>query len=304
MVQGRSSQTFLADPAAAGDARRFVGAWLRDQGHDALVNRVKLAVSELAANAVAHTGQPFTVSVDDTAAWLRVEVVDSLPERMPVRVPMTGSAIDITSSSATGRGLQIVSAVSNRWGVDLRTNVKTLWCEFDADAPKHPSDPKTVDQRPAAPQRHDLVHLRFMGLPVRTAIASGLDLDDAIRDMQMQAASAGTDELRALLNLVDRSAPLRLAGRHAALHAAGADLLRYDLDVDATMDELVALGELNRELAGLERPSDRRGPSADVIAFREWLSIETARQRKAKTRRRSRSAAPTTGSGNRPTVAT
>lgn len=252
---------------------------MREQGHDALESRVKLTVSELAANAATHTGQPFTVTVDDTERWLRVEVVDSLPQRVPMRVPTTGSAVDITSASSTGRGLQIVSALSNRWGVVLRRNVKTVWAEFDADAPARPSDPKSEDHRVAAPQRDDLVHLCFLGLPVRTAIASGLDLDDAIRDLQTQRAAAGTDELKALLDLVDRSAPVRLAGRHAALHAAGQDRLRYDLEIDATMDELVATGELNGALAQLVRPAGQRGPSDDVVAFRRWLSEETVRQR-------------------------
>lgn len=277
MAQGRTSQTFLADPTALRGARRFVAAWLHEHSHDELVDRATLAVSELAANAVVHTARPFTVTLDSTSALLRIEVVDSAPDRLAVRVPMSGSAVDITSSSTTGRGLQIVSSLANRWGVDLRSNVKTIWCEFDAEAPTAPSDPVTDDRRPQPPRPSDVTHLRFLGLPVRTAIASGLDVDDAIRDLQMHKSSVDA-EVEDLLSLVDRSAPLRLGGRHAALYAAGQGRLTYDLEVDATDDELGALADLNKALAQLPLTAARRPPADDVVAFRTWLSDETSRQ--------------------------
>ena len=277
VTEGRSSKTFLADPASAREARRFVSGWLRAQQLDALVDRVALAVSELVANAVLHTAQPFTVTVDNNAALARLEVVDSAPDRLPIRVPRSGSAVDITSSSATGRGLQIVSALANRWGVVLSPNVKSVWCEFDPTGPTSPSDPTLEDERPPTPRPPGVLQLHFLGLPVRASIASGLEVDDAIRDVQLRPNAASEE----LLDLVERSAPLRLAGRHAAMHAAGQNKLHFDLEVEATDDILAAVAGLNDALAKLPpRHRGDAGPSDEVIAFRAWLTDETLRQRR------------------------
>ncbi|MEY2424439.1 MAG: phosphoserine phosphatase RsbU/P [Actinomycetota bacterium] len=270
MSDARRSATFAALPASIREARLFVTGWLSEEQLDGFSERVLLAVSELATNAVLHTARPFTVSAHHVEERIRVEVIDSAPQLVPMRVPMSGSAVDITSFSETGRGLQIVSSLAQRWGMELAPNVKTVWCEFEGAAPPaQPSDPAIEDHRaPAAPPA-DLHRLLYIGLPVRAAIASGVDVEDAIRDVQLGPAD---DRAGALLTLVDRTAPLRLAGRHAAMHAAGQNLLRFDLELDATSDALAALGELNRVLA------DQRVPSADVVAFRAWLGDETRRQ--------------------------
>jgi sigma-B regulation protein RsbU (phosphoserine phosphatase) len=278
LTQGRSSQTFLADPASPREARRFVTGWLRDNDLEDQVDRVKLAVSELAANAMLHTGQPFTVTIDNASALIAIEVVDSEPNRVPMRVPLKGSAVDITSMSATGRGLQILSALANRWGVRYEHNVKATWAEFDALTPDRPSDPIFDDQRGAPPQPDDdVLRLRFIGLPVRAAIASGLDVEAAIRDVQLPTAGVDAAFTRELLALADRSASLRLPGRHAAMHAAAQNQFRFDFEADATRDALSALAELNSALAQVPHPSGV-GPSSEVVAFRAWLGEETRRQ--------------------------
>ncbi len=227
-----------------------------------------------------HTARPFTVTLQRDDGVLRIEVVDSSPDRMPIRVPTRGSAVDITSISATGRGLQIVSALAQRWGIELGPNLKTVWCEFEGDGlPAQPSDPSVQDGRPTHPRPSDVHRLRFHDLPVRAAIASGLDVEDAIQDVQLRgAARTDDDDVMQLLSLVDRTASLRLAGRHAAMHAASEDRLRFDLEVDATDDALAATAELNRALADAGAPG-RRGPGEEVVAFRSWLGEETLRQR-------------------------
>lgn len=279
------ARTFAAEPVASRHARYFVVEWLEAHGRAEFTDRVGLAVSELAANAVLHTTKPFTVGLDWRDDCLRLELVDSAPTRMAVPVPTTGSAVDITSISETGRGLQIVGALANRWGVTVDPNIKMIWAEFLADPPLEPSEPALLDRRPPAPPAANVTRLRYLGLPVRTAIESGLDVEDATRDIVWIAPEDRTEEDKALLALVDDSSSVRLAGRHAAMHASGEDKLEFDLELDATDDALRALGALTIALA--ERRSQRRkGPSNEVLAFRAWLLAETERQRAGATPRR------------------
>jgi anti-sigma regulatory factor (Ser/Thr protein kinase) len=277
----RETRTFAADQRSSRDARRFAEDWLDGQGLRHYRDRVPLAVSELAANAVLHTGQPFTITLSGDAVRVRAEIVDSAPQLVPVASPLTGTAADITALSETGRGLVIAGSLANRWGMTLAPAVKTLWCEFDDwGQPATITEPVIEDKRTPAHDDGHLNHLHFIGLPVRTAIASGLDLEDAIRDARAvaEANRDHPDDVAGLLELVDRSMTLRLAGRHGAMHAASQNETRFDMHVELTDDALFATGELAAWLA--QRADGRRGPGASVLAFRTWLNEETARQRR------------------------
>ncbi len=273
------ARTFAAEPVASRNARYFVIEWLEAYGREELIERVGLAISELAANAVLHTTRPFTVGLEWRDDCLRVELVDSAPDHMATPVPSEGSAVDITSFSETGRGLQIVGALANRWGVEVDPNVKLVWAEFDPAPPSTPSTPEIVDRRAPAVPATDLVRLHYIGLPVRAAIESGFDLEDATRDLQLIGAADLTDEDRRLLGLIEQSTSLRLVGRHAALHASSQNLMEFDVEVAATDQALLAMGLLNETLARRTGVLGRAGPSEEVIAFRTWLRDETLRQR-------------------------
>ncbi len=276
------SQTFEARPQSSRDARRFIQAWLDASRLEEFADRVPLAVSELATNAVLHTGRPFTLTVRGDKDLVRLDAVDSAPDLVPVASVLHGIASDITLLSETGRGLLITASLANRWGIDLTSTVKTVWCEFDASGPPEVSaEPIVNDLRPPRTPVAGLNHLRFVGLPVRTAIASGLDVEDAIRDLRLQPESTradGADDLATLLDLVERSVTVRLAGRHAAMHAASEGDYRFDMTMDVTDDALFATGDLSKLLA--LRAGRRTGPSPDVIEFRMWLGNETSRQRR------------------------
>jgi anti-sigma regulatory factor (Ser/Thr protein kinase) len=268
----------VARPLSTREARRFVADFLTEQELSAYLPRATLSVSELAANAVLHTARPFTVGVQNGATGVRIEVVDSAPHLVPVRVPTHGTAADLTWLSETGRGLLIVSSLANRWGVSMAQNVKTVWCEFDAAEPGTPSEPMIEDARPREPSGDNIYRVRFIRLPVRAAIASGLDVDEAIRDVQAEGARASSAELSELLDLVDRTASVRLAGRHAAFYASSLDEVQFDLELDTTDEEMAATAKLNAAL----RARGRRGPSEDVVRFRQWLGEEMRRQRDGK----------------------
>lgn len=279
------ARTFAAEAVASRNARYFVLDWLKAHERTEFNERAGLAVSELAANAVLHTSQPFTVGLDWRDDCLRLELVDSSPSRLAVPVPRTGSAVDITSLSETGRGLQIVGALANRWGVTIEANVKLVWAEFHSVGPETPSEPELIDRRPPPAPLANVRVLRYLALPVRAAIESGLDVESATRDVHAIPVDERTDEDRALLQLVEQSAPLRLAGRHAAMAASSRNELAFDLEVAATDEALLAMSLLSEALARRAAVPGRSAPTVEVLAFRDWIIDETLRQREGGTPR-------------------
>ena len=122
LLRGRS---FPGHPGQVAEARRFVRSAIAPSGPAA--DAVLLA-SELAANAIQHTG---------TGRGGRFDVlVTCLPGGVWVAVMDAGSATAprITEGSdtgASGRGLAIVEALARRWGHSGDQNGRTVWFELD-----------------------------------------------------------------------------------------------------------------------------------------------------------------------------
>ncbi|THA62179.1 ATP-binding protein [Streptomyces sp. A0642] len=106
-------------------AREFVRDALADWGFgEARADDVVLCVSELATNALVHgvppgRGYRLMVWLRD-AGQVRVEVHDSGDGNPGVREP----------DGESGRGLVIVDALADQWGVGERSPGKVVWCEF------------------------------------------------------------------------------------------------------------------------------------------------------------------------------
>jgi anti-sigma regulatory factor (Ser/Thr protein kinase) len=81
-------------------------------------------VSELVTNSVEHAEcVSVTVLLTYAADVLRLEVGDQDAAHVPVlKCPEPGDA--------GGRGLVIVQAMSDRWGVEVTDSGKAVWCEF------------------------------------------------------------------------------------------------------------------------------------------------------------------------------
>jgi anti-sigma regulatory factor (Ser/Thr protein kinase) len=109
---------FPKDLRSVAAARRFVVGVLA-QRPLLLRERAGLIVSELATNAVAHGQTDFSISVCETAYEVRVEVRDAGRGR-----PVVGSPSPL---EPTGRGLLIVEAVSDDFGVEEREGEKSVW---------------------------------------------------------------------------------------------------------------------------------------------------------------------------------
>ena len=111
------ARTFGGTPASVREARRFVAEMLPGcPAREVLV----ACVSELSTNAIAHTasgrGGTFTVAVDlprDGVA--RIAVTDEGGASVPVARPLDPVAPGLMAEG--GRGLALVAACTNRWGV-------------------------------------------------------------------------------------------------------------------------------------------------------------------------------------------
>lgn len=92
---------------------------------------VETVVAELCANAVLHgrvAGQDFHLAVRlRVDGVIRIEVADARRERVPV-VAQAGAG-----DAESGRGLLLVEALAERWGVAERRGAgKIVWCEIRA----------------------------------------------------------------------------------------------------------------------------------------------------------------------------
>jgi anti-sigma regulatory factor (Ser/Thr protein kinase) len=119
-----SHQVLLAaNPLSAGMARDFVCQHLAAHHEVGLVDDVRLVVSELATNAVAHARTPFVVTVSMTGALVLV-VIEDASSSVPVRgLP--------DPTDMTGRGLMIVELLSRDWGMHTdAVGSKSVWASF------------------------------------------------------------------------------------------------------------------------------------------------------------------------------
>jgi serine/threonine-protein kinase RsbW len=98
-------------------ARRFVRAALADQSRE-LIDAVELMACELATNCVRHAGTDFELAIQ-TQDQVRVEVRDSDHRRPEMQFP--------TPEEPSGRGLRIVEAMADSWGVIPSPTGKTVW---------------------------------------------------------------------------------------------------------------------------------------------------------------------------------
>ncbi|MFF4606310.1 SpoIIE family protein phosphatase [Streptomyces sp. NPDC001339] len=163
------------NPQAAAAARRFVRESFADwtaqrlPGAEGLTDRLAdeavLLVSELVTNAVVYAGttvelrcrlapaaEPYDsadpgldpgldLGLDpgpgqDSLPGVVIEVSDRHPTRpIRARARAEGAAADGPASESGGRGLQLISAVAESWGITYRHAMKAVWFRLPVDAP-------------------------------------------------------------------------------------------------------------------------------------------------------------------------
>ncbi|MFG2458354.1 ATP-binding protein [Streptomyces sp. NPDC048523] len=119
------SLPFTAEPQEVAALRRIMRLHLGLWGLHGVIDAAQLCVSELASNVITHvgTGTPATLVVSMSGSRLRIEVHDSDTRALPV-------LLDAGLDAETGRGMALISAVTDRWGVQLQADQKVTWCEL------------------------------------------------------------------------------------------------------------------------------------------------------------------------------
>jgi anti-sigma regulatory factor (Ser/Thr protein kinase) len=110
-------------PESVGRVRQFATRTLASWGAQQLEDDVRVVASELATNALLHARTEFTLALALDGDLLRVTLADGSAVQPRMR------RFDSTEST-TGRGLRMVAALAQAWGVEKDGLGKAVWCEF------------------------------------------------------------------------------------------------------------------------------------------------------------------------------
>ncbi|WP_030601718.1 ATP-binding SpoIIE family protein phosphatase [Streptomyces fulvoviolaceus] len=129
--------TPLAPSAARALARAAFTEWaeLGLPGTEYLTDRLAddavVVVSELVTNAVVHAGTEVELAcrLEAETGALVVEVLDHHPSR----APRDGAPEPPYGTPEYGRGLRLVAALAESWGITYRTGAKTVWARLPAE---------------------------------------------------------------------------------------------------------------------------------------------------------------------------
>ncbi|WP_406727597.1 ATP-binding SpoIIE family protein phosphatase [Streptomyces sp. GD-15H] len=150
----RADAVLSGGSLAPGTARALVRAALADwteralPGAEHLTARVgddaTLIASELVTNAVVHAGTEVRLAcrLEEESGALVVEVTD----RHPSRAPRGGEPeAPPHESPEHGRGLLLVAALSEAWGITYRPGTKTVWARVPAEGGFATDDAESTD---------------------------------------------------------------------------------------------------------------------------------------------------------------
>jgi len=140
------SRGFRCEPAAVPAVRRFVRDALREHARE-VVDAAELMACELATNCVRHARTDFELAIS-SHGQIRIEVRDAGQGRPRLRSP--------TPREPSGRGLRIVEAMADTWGVIPSPDGKTVWFTLQ-QRPRASNEPSRStaagEERPAAHDR-------------------------------------------------------------------------------------------------------------------------------------------------------
>jgi anti-sigma regulatory factor (Ser/Thr protein kinase) len=275
-------------PSSVGVARRFIqgraAAWsLPQPATDQLV----LIGSELVTNAVLHARTGLTLALELRDGRVRISVTDRSQAPATLR--------HYRADAFTGRGLRVVAALSDRWGVSAAADGKAVWAELAANGDRPAVTPHAPDLRrsppapaPAGPDRRTV---RFVGVPVDGYLDLQAHNDALFRELELISIELeGDDAARVaapLAGLVDQLYR-RFQGQRdsyrdvvAAARARGGRTVELETTVPpaaaAGARSYLALLEQADELcrSGLLLTSE---PPAHVRSLRRWFVEEMAAQ--------------------------
>jgi anti-sigma regulatory factor (Ser/Thr protein kinase) len=173
-------------PASVGTARRFIearaAAWSFPEPAG---SQLVLIGSELVTNAVLHARTELTLTMELHDGRVRISVKDRSKAPPTLR--------HYQADALTGRGLGVVAALSDRWGISAAADGKVVWAEVaasgrNAAGAKARRPPEEVPQAPATPAAAvaaGLRTVRFPAVPVDGYLALQAHNDALFRELEL-----------------------------------------------------------------------------------------------------------------------
>jgi anti-sigma regulatory factor (Ser/Thr protein kinase) len=276
------------NPSSVGAARRFIAArtaaWsFPEPAADQLV----LIGSELVTNAVLHARTELTLTLELREDRVRISVTDRSHAPATLR--------HYRPDALTGRGLGVVAALSDRWGVSTAPDGKVVWAELRANGDHPAATPSSPDLRDAPPNLPAAVpgamRIRFPSVPVDGYLELQAHNDALFRELELISIELeGDDGARVAAPLADLVDQLyrRFRGQRdsyrdmvAAAQARGEATIELESAASAAavsgargyVELLEQADQLCRD--GLLLTPE---PSARVRALRRWFVDQMAAQ--------------------------
>jgi anti-sigma regulatory factor (Ser/Thr protein kinase) len=171
-------------PASVATARRFIearnAAWSFPEPAGA---KLVLIGSELVTNAVLHARTELTLTLELRGGRVRISVKD--------RSRSAATPRHYHADALTGRGLGVVAALSDSWGISATADGKVVWAEVAASGNAAGTGaqrpPEEVGRLPAAPPAavEGLRTVRFPAVPVDRYLALQAHNDALFRELEL-----------------------------------------------------------------------------------------------------------------------
>lgn len=266
-----------AVPDAAPQARALLRELLRDSVFTPRLDDGALAVSELVTNAVLHGREPIIIRVTLTGERLRVEVHDGSP------ISPSFSMLDPTA--VTGRGLMLISAASDRWGVEPSPSGKSVWFELvlGGCADELEAD---VDALLAAwgddlaeDPAHEQVRIVLTDLDTDLVARAEAHVEGLLRELCLVVADVDVPAetarvARAVLRATAGVDAVRADLKHQLAVAVSAGQPRVDLTVTMQRED----GELVRDYSHAVDEADRLSRAGQLLTTPAPAELSAARQ--------------------------
>ena len=292
MSDGRALELELArESTAPALARRFVSDRLTDTGLGELCDSAESAVTELVTNVLVHTESTARVRVLAEGGSARIEVQDGCPT-----LPVAGT---LDTTAVSGRGLVLVTRLTQRWGVTPAAKGKTVWFEVSGGAPHSEvevdalldmwidevqGDVAAALHAALAASAEPLRHVRLENVPTQLLNDAKSHLDGLVRDMALldEAASAQEgigDDLAALAARLTHLATELIGFRNEIRRQAVGAVTRRDAVLSLQLDLPVSLrGRLIEYRDALDEADHQceqgrllvAAPPSEQIEFRRW----------------------------------
>ena len=275
------AEELAADPANVGRARRLLRTAIEGVG-DTPADAAELLLSEVVTNAFVHAGGVVKVHVRASPAGVRVEVEDRSSHH-PVRRWFAPTA-------GTGRGLQLLDELADRWGSHARPHGgKVVWFELgtqpseaaeaqDESAGDEPADEPVLVRLQQVPTLMHLAWQEHAATLLREYLLHVLDEEGGILERHAHASAA--------MSLLHEQLPVPpMSGDVDALMVDGVEplvtaeevvlsvpptMVPHFATLDALLGEAITAAREGRFLSPPTQP--------EIDEMRQWLCQEVARQ--------------------------